>query len=140
MMLFNEVTHKGRDVVGGTNFRDKQRAGLTLAHGSVWLLQTRLKIPRPPWQTGRAKSKQIRSSRCLKQATQDLLSTLGEGPGRGLCTTAKTYLLNENWNSSESDLIADLFRPAVQFQSDLLGTSKIIIDCRYLSDSEWNLN
>lgn len=50
---------------------------------------------------------------CLKQATQNLLSTIGEGPGRDLCTTAKTYVLNENWNASESDLITDLFRPAV---------------------------
>lgn len=33
--------------------------------------------------------------------------------------------LNQNWNGSESDLITGLFRPAVQYQSDVLGTSKI---------------
>lgn len=51
--------------------------------------------------------------------------------------TAKSCVLNQNWNGSESDLITGLFRPAVQYQSDVSGTSKIRT-IRYLSDGIWS--
>lgn len=130
-MWFNEVTHASGKRCGWRQKFQGQTTRHLHVETRVWLLQTRLKIPRPPRQSGRA-SKQIRSSRW-----SFMFETGYTRPSfhfRGGSRKRLVYY-NQNLHSEwklECIRIRSDHRSIQTCSTDLLGTTKITMDCTVL--------